>query len=153
QQAELRARPVKTVAFLSEDNWRLDWRRERRLALLFEPLIEADPWGVPSIKQVWLPRWPNRLDFVGQAFDFAIDTDEWRCNALDRIGIERRGALAQWECSAFELRESNDAMELKGGAYTTHTTVGASINLACMTFDHLKERLEAAVRDKPETDR
>jgi len=153
QQAELRARPVKTVAMLPEDSWRPEWRQERRLALLFEPLIEVDHAFGPSIRPGLISRWPNRLDLAGQASDFATDTDEWRLDALDRIEIWRRGALAQWEGSTFELRESNDAMELKGGAYTTHTIVYASINLACMTFDHLKERLEAAARDKPETDR
>jgi hypothetical protein len=153
ERAELRARPVKTVAFLSEDNWRPDWRREHRLTLLFEPLIEEDhPFG-PKISPVLIPRWSNRLALVGQGSDFATDADEWRLNALDRIEIWRRGALAQWKGSAFELRESNEAMELKGGAFTTHTIVYASINLACMTFDHLKERLEAAAREKPETDR
>jgi hypothetical protein len=153
QQAELRARPVKTVAMLPEDSWRPEWRQERRLALLFEPLIEVDHAFGPSIRPGLISRWPNRLDLAGQASDFAADTDEWRLDALDRIEIWRRGELAQWEGSAFELRESNDAMELKGGAYTTHTIVYAAINLACMTFDHLKEKLEAATRDKPETDR
>src|SRR5262245_46922646 len=61
EQAELRAQPVKGVEIVSEDNWRLDWRRERRLALLFEPLIEEDACGMPPIKQVWLLRWPNLL--------------------------------------------------------------------------------------------
>lgn len=153
QQAELLARPVKTVAILSEADWRPDWRQERRLALLFEPLIGEGARQGQSIEPDLFSRWPERLDLVGQASDFAADTVEGRLNALWSIGIARRGALAQWQGSAFELRESRDAMELKGGAYTTHTTVTADIALAWMTFDHLKERLEAAAREKPETDR
>ena len=74
-------------------------------------------------------------------------------NALEIIGVGWLGGPAQWKGSAFELRESDHAMELWGGAYTTYTTGTARIRLACITFDHLKERLEAATREKLETDR
>jgi hypothetical protein len=67
---------------------------------------------------VTLPCWPNRLDFIDQASDFAANADEWRSNALEIIGVEWLGGPAQWKGSAFELRESDRAMELWGGAYT-----------------------------------
>lgn len=37
--------------------------------------------------------------------------------------------------------------------YSSHTTVFASIRLTAITFDHLRERLEAAAIEKPEADR
>jgi hypothetical protein len=150
---ELRARPVKRVAILPEGDWRPDWRQERRLALLFEPEIEEDWSGTPAIKPVFLPRWPNRLDLIAQASDFSDDADGWRPNALDRISIYRRGELAQWQGSFFSIRESNDARELGLQYYSPNTPVDASITLAAITFDHLRQRLEAAAREKPETDR
>lgn len=153
QQAKLRARPVKRVAVLPEGDWRPDWRQERRLALLFEPEIEEDWSGTPAIKPVFLPRWPNRLDLIAQASDFSDDADGWRPNALDSISIYRRGELAQWQGSSFSIRESNDARELGLQYYSPNTSVDASITLAAITFDHLRERLEGAAREKPETDR
>jgi hypothetical protein len=151
EQAELRARPVKAVAILSEDRWQPDWRQERRLALLFQP--KDAPFG-SAIEEVRFPRpWPNRLDLVNRASDLAADANDRPWNSLFMVSIYRRGALAQWKGSAFDLRESNRAMELKGGAFTIHTTISADIHLACTAYDHLKERLEAAGRDKGETDR
>jgi hypothetical protein len=154
QQAELLARPVKSVTIVSEDRWQPEWRQERRLGVLFEPRIRGgDTDFGPAIEEVLSSRWPNRVELVSQASDFAADANERPWSALFRVVIYRRGALAQWKGSAFNVRESNRAMELKGGAFTTHTTVDATIHLASMAYDHLTERLEAAGREKPETDR
>jgi hypothetical protein len=145
---------MKAVEILSEDRWQPDWHQERRLALLFEPSIrEEDPWGGQLIEQFWLPHWPNRLDLVSQAADFCADVDKWRSNELNGIVIWRLGGIDQWEGSAFNLCEINEARELGGGAYSTHTPVFASIRLASITFDHLKERLQFALLEKPESDR
>jgi hypothetical protein len=144
---------MKVVEFLSEDQWQLDWRQERRLSLLFEPSIEDDPWGRPLIQQFWLPHWPNQLDLASQAADFFTDAEKWRRGDLEGIVIERCGGTDQLEGSAFHLCEINEARELGGGTYSTLTPVFASIRLASMTFDHLKERLQAALLAKPEADR
>jgi hypothetical protein len=149
QQTELRALFMKAVEILSEDRWQPDWHHEPRLALLFEPSIrEVDPWGGELIEQFWLPHWPNRLDLVSQAADFCADADKSRSNALDGIIIERLG-----EGSAFDLCEINEARELWGGAYSTHTPVFVSVRLASITFDHLRERLQFALLEKPKGDR
>jgi hypothetical protein len=152
QRAERRARPVKQVTILPEADWQLDWRQERRLALLFEPEI-AESWGAPAINQIWLPRWPNRLALVAQASDFASEADARPSNALDSIAITRCDELHQWRGSSFSIRESDDARELGMQHYSPNTSINANIPLCCTTFDHLRERLEAAARGKRETDR
>ncbi|MFB6419212.1 hypothetical protein [Bradyrhizobium tunisiense] len=55
---------MKDVEILSEDQWHVDWPRERRLTLLFEPSIKEDAWGRPLVEELWLPHWQNRLDVV-----------------------------------------------------------------------------------------
>jgi hypothetical protein len=142
---------MKAVEILAEDRWQPDWRQERRLALLFEPSIKEDPWVGPLILQFWLPHWPNRLDFANQTVDFFAYADKWQSNDLDDIVIQRLGD--QSEGSTFNLCEINEARELGGGTYSTHTPVFASIRLASITFDHLRERLQSALLEKPETDR
>ena len=139
---------MKAVEVLSEDRWASEWRQERRLALLFEPLIREDAWGGQLIEEVLLPRWPNRLDLVNQAVDFVVDTGEWRWNELDQITIQRLAGP-----SAFHLCEINEARELGGGTYSAQTPVFASLRLAPITFDHLKDRLQSALLGKAETDR
>jgi hypothetical protein len=152
QQAEWRARPVKRVTIVPEVDWQPDWRQERRLALLFEPQI-AESWGAAVIKQVWLPRWPNQLELIAQTSDFATEADTWRFNALDSIAITRCDELHQWRGSSFSIREGDDAREVAPQVYSPNTSVDASIPLSCITFDHLRERLEAAARETPETHR
>jgi hypothetical protein len=144
---------MKDVEILSEDQWHVDWLQERRLALLFEPAIEADAWDGPLVKEFWLPHWPNRLDLVSKAADFCADEDKFRLSDLDEIVIERRGGAAEDEGSAFNLCELNEARELGLQTFSTHTPVFAAIRLTATTFDHLREALQSALLQKPDTDR
>lgn len=144
---------MKDVEIVSEDQWHADWRQERRLTLLFEPSIKEDAWCGPLVEEFWLPHWQNRLDFVTQAADFCADEDEYRLRDLDNIVIQRRGGNAELEGSAFDLRELNEARELGLQHYSSHSPVFADIRLTAITFDHLREQLQAAVIDKPEADR
>jgi hypothetical protein len=144
---------MKDVEILSEDQWHVDWRQERRLALLFEPSIEEDAWCGPLVEEFWLPHWRNRLDFVTQAADFCADEDKYGLRDLEKIVIQRRGGTAELEGSAFNLCELNEARELGLQHYSSHTPVFADIRLTATIFDHLRERLQSAAMERPEADR
>jgi hypothetical protein len=100
---------MKDVEILSEDQWHVDWRQERRLGLLFEPSIEEDAWCGPLVEEFWLPHWRNRLDFVTRAADFCADEDKYGLRDLEKIVIQRRGGTAELEGSALNLCELNEA--------------------------------------------
>jgi len=82
-----------------------------------------------------LPRWPNQLELIAQASDFATEADTWRFNALDSIAITRCDELHQWRGSSFSIREGDDAREVAPQVYSPNTSVDASISLSCITFD------------------
>ena len=119
---------MKDVEILSENQWQVDWRQERRLALLFEPSIEEDPWCGPLIKEFWLPHWQNRLDFVTQAADFCAGEDKYRSRELDGIVIQRRSGTAELEGSAFNVCELNEARESGTQHYSSHIPPSSPIS-------------------------
>ena len=124
------------VDFIEESEWPDSWLSERRLHVVYMPVLSAEN--------------ELRMDYGEgsylQTCHESLTTDGSTACRLSFTNVYRRSTPWLWKGSKLHIRESDRPLELKGigGNFTDTTVVGFEATLATPTFDYAKAMIERA---------